>query len=273
MPYVETSYQLVESFVRVNDPFPLGQLLRATAAVIDLDEIRTIEKYLAAVSKETKGKYLRSANKARRLGYYARRIGQTSHSAGRHLIRASKLVRSRGLVWEALNGPRPSIGDQSAPHQRPSCCEHWRIDWGVFLGDDTGERLVAYASLQRAGNAVHILSFMGHGTSLTDGVTKILIFEIMDWLLARQDPCVEGLDYLIYGSIEEGSRGLADWKRYARFRPTKLICAAPPRRVELIDFDAKAYLALNPDVCAAGVDPYRHYLWHGILEGRKIRPD
>ena len=33
-------------------------------------------------------------------------------------------------------------------------------------------------------------------------------------------------------------------------------------------FDAQRYLAANPDVRAAGVNPYEHYLIHGWCEGR-----
>jgi hypothetical protein len=35
------------------------------------------------------------------------------------------------------------------------------------------------------------------------------------------------------------------------------------------DFDGEAYLAANPDVAAAGVDPYEHYINHGQAEGRQ----
>ncbi|MFD1106740.1 hypothetical protein [Sphingobium olei] len=35
-------------------------------------------------------------------------------------------------------------------------------------------------------------------------------------------------------------------------------------------FDERAYLDLNPDVAAAGVDALRHYLDHGIAEGRSL---
>lgn len=35
-------------------------------------------------------------------------------------------------------------------------------------------------------------------------------------------------------------------------------------------FDAQAYLAANPDVAAHGMDPVRHYLLHGMAEGRPI---
>ena len=38
------------------------------------------------------------------------------------------------------------------------------------------------------------------------------------------------------------------------------------------DFDAQAYLLLNPDVARAGVDPAEHYLRHGYAEGRSYHP-
>ncbi len=41
-----------------------------------------------------------------------------------------------------------------------------------------------------------------------------------------------------------------------------------PRQI----FDAKYYLAANPDVRAAGIDPLRHYLEYGLKEGRKPHP-
>jgi DNA repair exonuclease SbcCD ATPase subunit len=34
-------------------------------------------------------------------------------------------------------------------------------------------------------------------------------------------------------------------------------------------FDGEAYLAVNPDVAAHGHDPLRHYMTHGIYEGRE----
>ena len=46
------------------------------------------------------------------------------------------------------------------------------------------------------------------------------------------------------------------------------------RHPEIADdfkFDPSLYLELNPDVKAAGVDPYKHYLEFGINEGRRIR--
>lgn len=40
-----------------------------------------------------------------------------------------------------------------------------------------------------------------------------------------------------------------------------------------VDFDARTYLFLNPDVAAAGVDPAEHYLRFGVNEGRRYRYD
>jgi hypothetical protein len=37
-------------------------------------------------------------------------------------------------------------------------------------------------------------------------------------------------------------------------------------------FDARFYLIKYPDVAAAGVDPFRHYIEHGAAEGRKPHP-
>ena len=45
------------------------------------------------------------------------------------------------------------------------------------------------------------------------------------------------------------------------------------KQVPREEFDAAAYLAANPDVAAAGVDAYRHYVSHGVAEGRRLRPD
>lgn len=37
-------------------------------------------------------------------------------------------------------------------------------------------------------------------------------------------------------------------------------------------FDPEAYLAAHPDVAEAGLDPLRHYINHGMAEGRQLQP-
>jgi hypothetical protein len=45
---------------------------------------------------------------------------------------------------------------------------------------------------------------------------------------------------------------------------------AQPQGLE--GFDPQAYLAANPDVAAAGINPAEHYLTHGFKEKRRLRP-
>jgi len=46
-----------------------------------------------------------------------------------------------------------------------------------------------------------------------------------------------------------------------------------PRVLSPSNFSPELYLAANPDVKAAGVDPLTHYLEFGAREGRKLRPE
>jgi hypothetical protein len=51
------------------------------------------------------------------------------------------------------------------------------------------------------------------------------------------------------------------------------VVANDPMKAVREAFDADAYLLLNPDVAAAGLDPYDHYMGHGWREGRDPGPD
>jgi hypothetical protein len=191
-----------------------------TAAVIDLDAFATFDDWRAQVSKRTSGKYHRSANKARRNGYTARIVGKDSYARSLYALTGSKLRRSKGLfVWAAIAGPWDGLVDTGAPPMTPACPWHWRTCWGAFRKTETGEELAAFAILIRAGDTVWVQRFIGHGAALTDGVTKLLMFDIMSWLLSRNEPATAAVRHLIHGSIEEGGIGLFDWKRYLGFLP------------------------------------------------------
>ncbi len=226
--YVPLSRETIRELTAGNDRKNVASLFGATAAVIDLDTFANFDAWRVQVSRATSGKYHRSANKARRMGYSAGIVGFNSYHRSVYELTGSKFRRSKGLlVWAALIAPPASLVDTKKPPVPPVCLEHWRYCWGAFKSTEAGEKLVASAILIRTGNVVWIQRFIGHGDALKDGVTKMLIFDIMQWLLARAEPGTQGIRYLLHGSIEEGSTGLFDWKRYLGFKPMLLDSASP----------------------------------------------
>jgi len=246
-------------------------LLRPTPLVLDLGRFANFDAYRDAVSKITGGRYHRSANKAARLGYTARQVDESAFAAGVSRIRASKVWRSHGPVIEAIFNNLPACGDLEIEPREPLCHEHWTRAWGVFGPLKGGNGLVAHAVLRRAGNVVLFDFFMGHADVLKAGVTKLLMFEIMKWMLDRKDPSVRGLEFAFQGVVEVGSRGIIDWKRYVQFEPRCLILTDDRPFAFPAGFDPDVYLRLNPDVRAAGADPKHHFICHGLKEGRPYR--
>ena len=267
-PYVVSSADEVSKFACV-DTSKIVALFKATSAATEMDRFSTPNEYFKAVSKETKGKYNRSANKARRLGYETRLIGRDAYALSLQKIHRSMPYRSRGPVYDAFCSSTVEYFDSAHPFEPPQCPEHWRIQWGLFHRDDP--EMKAFASLQRSGNFVCILEMIGHAEILSLGGMKLLQFDIMNSLLARSEPWAEGIRHLLHDGIEDGNRGLADWRRYVHQRPTLLRYTRPEEAKVPHDFDPAVYLRLHPDVKAARMDPRRHYIWHGILEGRAYK--
>ncbi len=221
--YVPLTRETIRQLTASNGDTSTARLFGATAAVSELDTFADFDAWRVQVSRATSGKYHRSANKARRMGYSARVVGFNSCHRSVYELTGSKFRRSKGLpVWAALIAPPATLVDTKKPPVAPVCPEHWRYCWGAFKTTGAGEKLVASAILVRAGNTVWIQRFIGHGDALKDGVTKLLIFDIMQWLLARAEPGTQGIRYLLHGSIEEGDDGLFDWKRYLGFKPMLL---------------------------------------------------
>ena len=63
--------------------------------------------------------------------------------------------------------------------------------------------------------------------------------------------------------------------RYAQAPISNEFIAAVAPGTQLWDqvFDPDLYLAANPDVAAAGMNPFEHFVRHGRLENRRLRPD
>jgi hypothetical protein len=238
-----------------------------TAAILDLERFSSFDEFERTVSKRSRGNDNRSVKKAQRLGYRTRVIRQSAYQASIDRIRRSKLIRTSGLMLDAVR-PRATLidGDESVDHT-PSCRYHWSICWGAFKDG----RLGAYALLTRSGNIIRTIDIMGHRDALHDGALKLLVFDVVHSLLERETEFFRGIRYFMYGALEHGREGLFEWKRRLQFYPALLdlrsacVDNLPP------EFDETTYLDCNPDVRKAKVDARMHYMVWGKHEGRRYR--
>lgn len=53
--------------------------------------------------------------------------------------------------------------------------------------------------------------------------------------------------------------------------PSHLVVLPKEPMLTRAQFDSSSYLELNPDVAAAGADPWQHYVLHGYSEGRRVK--
>jgi hypothetical protein len=193
--------------------------------VIALDRYRDFTGYVDALKRHSKGSIRREIRKARREGFYCCRFDRHAYPADRFAIETSKWHRSSGPVLAAFVRPRPrSIATPVRPVEpsRPECPNHWKIDWGVFIDDPEAARarLVGYVYLRRTGNTVRLHAMMGHGAYLGRSIMKLLLADVVEWLLERDDPAVRGVRYLHGGALEHGSLGAVSWKHRAQFAPS-----------------------------------------------------
>jgi hypothetical protein len=229
---------------------PLSRRGRGIPCVIDLDRFADFGAYLAELRRHSKGGILQQVKKARKEGFYTKTMLRDLYYRQCWEIQTSKRFRS-GPVLAAFIKPAPAsdfgagitlehiafyLGKSVAEVARgvpfpepppPPCAYHWSLDWGAFIaepvpaadGGTLGERLVAYIFLKRIGNIVRTRGVMGHGAYLSRNVVKLLLHDVVRWLLGRDDPRVKGVRYLHYGASEHGGDGLAAWKRSFGFTP------------------------------------------------------
>lgn len=269
--FIASNGNYLKHYARSSGILSAFNYFRPTATVIEIGAIESAPDYVRAVSKASRGNDTRIVAKARRLGYTSERLAQNAYSASVLAIQRSKLIRSRGVMLDAAIRPDREAADTRRAFVPPRCPEHWNIDWGAFSNAKEGRRLVAHAALVRSGDLINLVHFMGHGDFHHDGVVKMLMMDVMQWLIEKKDANVQGVRYFLYGAIEHGGRGLSDWKRYIQFRPVLLDIATLAVSALPSDFDPSVYLKLNPDLRAANADPRAHYLYHGVHEGRRYR--
>jgi hypothetical protein len=212
---------------------------RAVPHVLDLARYADFPSYLAAVAHRGRGRGAsgtRNIKKARKLGYVARPIGRRAYYPDMMEVKGSKMFRTGGLVLEAIPMVKKARKAARPGHDWYGCPLHWAAVWGAFIRtrDASGaenEKLAAYCYIRRVGNRLHLVLIMGHAAYLRDGVVPFLFTEIMQWLLARQDPHVIGIDYFQIGAVEHGKTAYLEWKRRYQFRP--FVYAWAPKRREI----------------------------------------
>jgi hypothetical protein len=244
-----------------------GTYFQRTATILDLSRFRDFDEYAKTVSRKSKGNDNRSVKKAVSLGYRVRIIDHDAYQGSIDRIRRSKLIRTGGLVLDAIR-PRTKIIDSSektAP--TPHCESHWSVCWGAFKG----ETLVAYALLTRCGDIIRTTHIMGHRDVLREGVIKLLMFDIVRQLYGPKPTFLSGIRYFMYGALEHGRDGLFQWKSRLQFHPSLLDISALYVNNLPTEFDGLTYLDLNPDVKKAKVDARLHYMIWGKYEGRRYR--
>lgn len=247
----------------------------ATLHTIPFMQYARYADYQTAMRRES-GNFMRDAARAKRAGYRVQDVQLANYSPDILAIHRSAKLRSFGVYLDAFLmrlehlGGLPQHYAEIAP---PQCTQHWEKLIGVFLPKagyrqgalQTEQQLVGYARLYRIGNTVAYRDFIGHAEHVSHGVMKQLHLHILEWLLERSDPLVQGIEQITYGAVERGSDGLYFWKKKALFKP--YLASVEPQRLPL-DFKAEEYLRLNPDVKGSRADLEAHYVWHGRAEKR-----
>jgi hypothetical protein len=180
--------------------------------------------------KKNAGNFWREADKARRSGFVVQPMMIANHTPDLLGIRRSRKIRAFGPVLDAFTLRLDDLGGAPRalqPLQLPVQTEHWDLYVGVFRPETgylqgtvmTDQQLVAYARLHRIGNMLRYAELMGHAQFQRQGVMSLLHQQVVDLLLTRQMPWLQGIEYLSYGALEQGSDGLLFWKRKAQFLP------------------------------------------------------
>ena len=204
------------------------------AAVIDLHAIKNHQEFIDLLKKRS-GNFYRIAKKAQNTGYQTQQFSSKNYAPDILEIHQSLKIRSFGIVLDAFLLNIDDFGGvplELNPIEVPECNQHWQLFFGVFIPEEghrqgvivANKKLVAYAHLERIGNIARYASYMGHGNHMHNGVMMLLHINIIEWLQDINNPLAQGVQFLIYGGIEQGSHGLFFWKRKALFE-ARLLCS------------------------------------------------
>ena len=202
-------------------------------AVIDLKKY-SYETYMITAKHIHKGSALRHANKAKREGFFCELFEWSNFIPDIFEINTSKEMRSGGKMREAYFRTIDELGGipkEYKPIKSIACSLHHTYNWGIFKNINgykqgnltTNKKLLGYIKFKRNGNLATYTSILGHGDYLKFGIMYELHYSIISWVYMQNFEFEEKIDFILYGSIDSGNKGLKDWKKRCLFNGTKLI--------------------------------------------------
>lgn len=190
---------IIETYRYYTKPHPRYKIIRhktVGAALIDLEQINTREKYITSIKGKNGGAF--HAKRARSRGYTLKEIDRNSHIDSIHQINMSCSYRQG----------RPMDQNYQEKTQYFKPLSHFRY-YGIF--NEHGE-LVAYANLGLFGNFCAFSQLMGFRNN--DGAMHLLILEIISILIERHQ-----VRYVMYDTFFGALPGLRQFKTMLGFRP------------------------------------------------------
>lgn len=166
------------------------------AALIDLKQVNTCEKYYDLIKGKNCGAY--HAKRARSRGYVFSEIDRNQHVDAIHFINTSCASRQGRPMDTAYQQKKEFF--EALPHFRY---------YGVL---DAQGRLVAYGNLGRYGNFCGFTQLIGIRNN--DGIMHLLMVEIVSRLIDQ------GLvRYVMYDTFFGAQQGMRQFKTVLGFRP------------------------------------------------------
>lgn len=150
------------------------------------------------------------ADRAERLGYRFDEIESHRYVDDIYAINTSMAER-QGRPMSAGYNKRPS----ASPDPVYACPRHVIRRYGVL----SGQRLVAYLWLYRAGDLALVSSILGHGEYLDDGIMFLLIQGAIEAELAQGG-------FMVYNRHDSGEDGLRWFKERCGFQAMEVAWAA-----------------------------------------------
>jgi len=189
------------------------------SAWLDLRQFESLEDYLRACRKASKGGIHADVKRAYREGYTFSEFVRQNHPREVEDIHRSCPERQGKPMRDAYlqdMGPEPV---QPIPVTMPTCAEHWVRH---FACQDKDNKVVAYITMRRVGTFSHYSMIIGHGEHLRHGVMGALHAQVVGYAMQRIGPWA-GLSGIMYAGMFQGREGLVHWKKKALFVPVRLM--------------------------------------------------